>query len=76
MKKTLMLGKTEGERGREQQRMRWLESITDSTDMNLNKLQEKKVATHSIPRKMDVEAWRATVHGVARVGQDLGAKQQ
>ena len=38
--------------------------------------QEKKVATHSIPRKMDVEAWRATVHGVARVGQDLGAKQQ
>ena len=62
MKKTLMLGKTEGERGREQQRMRWLESITDSTDMNLNKLQEIVE---------DREAWHATVHGVAKSGTQL-----
>ena len=57
-----MLGKTEGERRREQQRMRWLESITDSTDMNLNKLQEIVE---------DREAWHATVHGVAKSGTQL-----
>ena len=39
-KKTLMLGKVEGNRGREQERMRWLDSITNSTDVNLSKLQE------------------------------------
>ena len=50
-----MLGKTEGNR-RGQQRMRWLDSISDSTDMNLSKLQEMV---------KDREAWHATVHGVA-----------
>ena len=57
LEKTLMLGKTEGKRRRGQQRRKWLDSITDSRDMNLSKLQETA---------KDREAWRAIVHGVAK----------
>ena len=67
LEKTLMLGKIEGKRRRSQQRMRWLDSIANSKDMNLSKLQETVE---------DRRIWHAAVHGSQRTGQCPTTKQQ
>ena len=61
LEKTLVLGKIEDGRRRGQQRVRWLDGITDSMDMGLGRLQELV---------MDREAWRAVIHGVTKVRRD------
>ena len=67
MEKTLILGKIEGKRRRGWQRMKWLDGITDSVDMNLSKLQEMVKYR---------EAWHAAVHGVAKSQTRLSQTQQ
>ena len=67
LEKTLMLGKIEGRRRRGRQRMRWLDDITDSTDMSLNKFREMVKGR---------EAWCAVFMGSQRTGHNLATEQQ